>query len=139
MVVGRHLRHSHLGRVFAWTPTIEGEDAGEQWSSRTRRGTVRPGSRRFNCCMGRDAIQHANRVFRERHAQARRGHAYREGEEVLLSSEHLSLRGEHPKFLSGAPFCLGPSEEDVQPEASRRLVGGEDADEQGMEALSIKT
>ena len=41
----------------------------------------------------RDAIQHANRVFRERHAQARRGHAYREGEEVLLSSEHLSLRG----------------------------------------------
>jgi hypothetical protein len=86
--------------------------------------------------MGRDAIQHANRVFRERHAQARRGHAYREGEEVLLSSEHLSLRGEHPKFfpkfvgsfkiaaLRGVntvelsiPFYLGPSEEDVQPEA----------------------
>ncbi len=41
--------------------------------------------------------------------------------------------------VSGAPFCLGPSEEDVQPEARRRLVGGEDADEQGMEALSIKT
>ena len=99
----------------------------------------------------------------------------------MLSSEHLSLRGEHPKFfpkfvgpfkiaalrgvntvelsiprrsqfslivtvvngnrlrLYGAPFCLGPSEEDVQPEARRRLVGGEDADEQGMEALSIKT
>jgi len=54
MVVGRNLRHSHLGGVFAWTPTIEGEDAGEQWSSRTtRRGTVRPGSLRFNCCMGR--------------------------------------------------------------------------------------
>ena len=105
MVVGRHLRHSHLGGVFAWTPTIEGGDAGEQWSSRTRRGTVRPGSRRFNCCMGRDAIQHANRVFRERHAQARRGHAYREGGEVLLSSEHLSLRGEHPKFF---PKFVGP-------------------------------
>ena len=53
----------------------------------------------------RDAIQHANRVFRERHAQARRGHAYREGEEVLLSSEHLSLRGEHPKFF---PKFVGP-------------------------------
>ena len=106
MVVGRHLRHSHLGGVFAWTPTIEGEDAGEQWSSRTAcRGSVRPGSRRFNHCMGRDAIQHANRVFRERHAQARRGHAYREGGEVLLSSEHLSLRGEHPKFF---PKFVGP-------------------------------
>ena len=86
----------------------------------------------------------------------------------MLSSEHLSLRGEHPKFfpkfvgpfkiaalpvqpnrhggqreptasVSGAPFCLGPSEEDVQPEARRRLGGGEDADEQGMGALSIKT
>ena len=31
------------------------------------------------------------------------------------------------------------NEEDVQPEARRRLVGGEDADEQGMEVLSIKT
>jgi len=106
MVVGRHLRHSHLGGVFAWTQTIEGEDAGEQWSSRTtRRGTVRPGSRRFNCRMGRNAIQHVNRVFRERHAQARRGHAYRECEEVLLSSEHLLLRGEHPKFF---PKFVGP-------------------------------
>ena len=106
MVVGRHLRHSHLGGVFAWTPTIEGGDAGEQWSARTTcRGTVRPGSRRFNRCMGRDAIQHANRIFRERHAQARRGHAYREGGEVLLSSEHLSLRGEHPKFF---PKFVGP-------------------------------
>ena len=104
----------------------------------------------------------------------------------MLSSEHLSLRGEHPKFfpkfvgpfkiaalrgvntvelsiprrsqfslivtvvngnrlrLYGAPFCLGPSEEDVTGGAGcrptrRRLVGGEDADEQGMEALSIKT
>jgi hypothetical protein len=55
--------------------------------------------------MGRDAIQHANRVFRERHAQARRGHAYRECEEVLLSSEHLLLRGEHPKFF---PKFVGP-------------------------------
>ena len=99
----------------------------------------------------------------------------------MLSSEHLSLRGEHPKFfpkfvgpfkiaalrgvntvelsiprrsqfslivtvvngnrlrLYGAPFCLGPSEEDVQPEARRRMLGGEDADEQGAGALSIKT
>ena len=106
MVVGRHLRHSHLGGVFAWTPTIEDGDAGEQWSTRTTcRGTVRPSLRRFNRGMGRDAIQHANRVFRERHAQARRGHAYREGEEVLLSSEHLSLRGEHPKFF---PKFVGP-------------------------------
>jgi len=47
----------------------------------------------------RDAIQQANRLFRERHAQARRGHVYLQGEEVLLSSEHLSLRGEHPKFF----------------------------------------
>ena len=53
----------------------------------------------------RDSIQHVNRVFRERHAQARRGHAYREGEEVLLSSEHLSLRCEHPKFF---PKFVGP-------------------------------
>ena len=53
----------------------------------------------------RDAIQQANRLFRERHAQARRGHAYREGGEVLLSSEHLSLRGEHPKFF---PKFVGP-------------------------------
>ncbi|MFN9899987.1 MAG: hypothetical protein ACK55Z_14595, partial [bacterium] len=44
----------------------------------------------------RDAIQQANRLFRERHAQARRGHVYLQG---LLSSEHLSLRGEHPKFF----------------------------------------
>jgi putative transposase len=53
----------------------------------------------------RDAIQHANLVFQERHAQARRGHAYSEGEEVLLSSEHLLLRGEHPKFF---PKFVGP-------------------------------
>ena len=52
-----------------------------------------------------DAIQQANRLFRERHAQARRGHAYREGEEVLLSTEHLSLHGEHPKFF---PKFVGP-------------------------------
>ena len=55
--------------------------------------------------MGRDAIQHTTRIFRERHAQARRGHACREGGEVLLSSEHLSLRGEHPKFF---PKFVGP-------------------------------
>ena len=30
---------------------------------------------------------------------------YRQGEEVLLSSEHLSLRGEHPKFF---PKFVGP-------------------------------
>ncbi len=53
----------------------------------------------------RDAIQQANRLFRERHAQARRGHTYREGEEVLLSTEHLSPRGEHPKFF---PKFVGP-------------------------------
>jgi hypothetical protein len=53
----------------------------------------------------RDAIQQANRMFRERHAQARRGHVYVPGEEVLLSSEHLSLRGEHPKFF---PKFVGP-------------------------------
>ena len=53
----------------------------------------------------RDAIQQANRLFRERHAQARRGHVYVPGEEVLLSSEHLSLRGEHPKFF---PKFVGP-------------------------------
>ncbi len=47
----------------------------------------------------RDTIRQANSLFRERHAQARRGHTYREGEEVLLSTEHLSLRGEHPKFF----------------------------------------
>ena len=55
--------------------------------------------------MGRDAIQHANCVFRERHTQSRRGHAYRECEEVLLSSEHLLLHGEHPKFF---PKFVGP-------------------------------
>jgi transposase InsO family protein len=54
----------------------------------------------------RDAIQQANRLFRERHAQARRGHVYLPGEEVLLSSEHLSLRGEHPKFF---PKFVGPA------------------------------
>ena len=53
----------------------------------------------------RDAILEAQRRFREGHAQARRGHMYRQGEEVLLSSEHLSLRGEHPKFL---PKFVGP-------------------------------
>ena len=35
----------------------------------------------------------------------RRGHVYLPGEEVLLSSEHLSLRGEHPKFF---PKFVGP-------------------------------
>jgi hypothetical protein len=39
MVVGRHLCHSHLGGVSAWTPAIEGEDAGEQ-GLRTRAITV---------------------------------------------------------------------------------------------------
>ncbi len=39
MVVGRHLRHSHLGGVFAWTLSIEGEDAGEQ-GLRTRASKV---------------------------------------------------------------------------------------------------
>jgi hypothetical protein len=52
-----------------------------------------------------NAIQQANHLFRERHAQARRGHVYLPGEEVLLSSEHLSLRGEHPKFF---PKFVGP-------------------------------
>jgi hypothetical protein len=53
----------------------------------------------------RDAIQQANRLFRERNARARRGHAYEPGEKVLLSSEHLSLRGEHRKFF---PKFVGP-------------------------------
>jgi hypothetical protein len=53
----------------------------------------------------RNVIQQANRLFRERHAQARRGHVYLPGEEVLLSSQHLSLRGEHPKF---SPKFVGP-------------------------------
>jgi hypothetical protein len=53
----------------------------------------------------RDAIQQANRLFRERNAQARRGHVYQRGEAVLLSSEHLSLRGEHRKFF---PKFVGP-------------------------------
>ena len=39
----------------------------------------------------RDAIQQANCLFRERHAQFRRGHTCRQGEEVLLSTDHLSL------------------------------------------------
>jgi len=29
----------------------------------------------------------------------RRGHVYLPGEEMLLSSEHLFLRGEHPKYF----------------------------------------
>jgi transposase InsO family protein len=53
----------------------------------------------------RDAIQQANRLFRERNARARRGHAYEPGEKVLLSSEHLALRGEHRKFF---PKFVGP-------------------------------
>ncbi len=39
------------------------------------------------------------------HDRARRGHVYLPGEEVLLSSEHLSLRWEHPKFF---PKFVGP-------------------------------
>ena len=38
MVVGRHLRHSHLGGVFAWTPTVEGEDAGERYEDAGEQG-----------------------------------------------------------------------------------------------------
>jgi hypothetical protein len=53
----------------------------------------------------RDAIQQANRLFRERNAQARRGHVYQREEAVLLSSEHLSLRREHLKLF---PKCVGP-------------------------------
>jgi hypothetical protein len=54
----------------------------------------------------RDAIQQAKRLFRDRHAHvARRGHVYLPGEEMLLLSEHLSLRGEHPKFF---PKFVGP-------------------------------
>jgi hypothetical protein len=38
----------------------------------------------------------------------RRGHVYLPGEEVLPSSEHLSLRGEHPKFFPKfvSPFVI---------------------------------
>ena len=64
----------------------------------------------------RDAIQQANRLLRERHAQARRGHTYREGEEVLLSTEHLSMRGEHPKFFPkfAGPFTIATLEGSIR-------------------------
>jgi len=64
----------------------------------------------------RDAIQQANSLFRERHAQFRRGHTYREGEEVLLSTEHLSLRGEHPKFFPkfAGPFTIAALEGSIR-------------------------
>jgi hypothetical protein len=64
----------------------------------------------------RDAIQQANRLFRERHDQFRRGHTYREGEEVLLSMEHLSLCCEHPKFFPkfAGPFTIAALEGSIR-------------------------
>ena len=64
----------------------------------------------------RDAIQQANCLFRERHAQFRRGHTCREGEEVLLSTDHLSLRGEHPKFFPkfAGPFTIAAIEGSIR-------------------------
>ena len=64
----------------------------------------------------RDAIQQANRLFRERHDQFRRGHTYREGEEVLLSTEHLSLCCEHPKFFPkfAGPFTIAALEGSIR-------------------------
>ena len=52
-----------------------------------------------------DAIQQANSLFRERNVQSMRGHVYQQGESVLLSSEHMSFRGEHRKFF---PKFIGP-------------------------------
>ena len=42
----------------------------------------------------RDALQEASRRYRELHEKARRGHAYQVGDRVLLSTEHLALRGQ---------------------------------------------
>ena len=52
-----------------------------------------------------DALAYAGRKYRERHAQARRGHVYKVGDMVLLSTDHLSLRGESPKLF---PRYTGP-------------------------------
>ena len=52
-----------------------------------------------------DALAYAARKFRERHAQARRGHRYQAGDYVLLSTEHLALQGESPKLF---PRYIGP-------------------------------
>lgn len=55
-----------------------------------------------------DALQEASRKYRELHEKARRGHAYQVGDRVLLSTEHLALRGEtrktFPKFVG--PFTV---------------------------------
>jgi hypothetical protein len=71
MVVGRHLRHSHLGGVFAWTPAIEGEDAGEQGlktlaSKVWRRGRARHedvhSSEMTDACLGGGVSEAAIRI-----------------------------------------------------------------------------
>jgi hypothetical protein len=64
MVVGRHLRHSHLGGVYAWTPAIEGEDAGEQ-GLRMRASTVgrRGRSRHEDAQRVEDAVEHGRETW----------------------------------------------------------------------------
>jgi hypothetical protein len=52
-----------------------------------------------------DALQEAARRFRELHENARRGHSYKIGDRVLLSTKHLSLRGEARKT---SPKFVGP-------------------------------
>ena len=52
-----------------------------------------------------DALQEAARRFRELHENARRGHSYKIGDRVLLSTKHLSLRGEARKTF---PKFVGP-------------------------------
>ena len=41
-----------------------------------------------------DALQGASWKYQELHEKARRGHVYQVGDRVLLSTEHLALRGE---------------------------------------------
>ena len=53
----------------------------------------------------RDALQEASRRYRELHEKARRGHAYQVGDRVLLSTEHLALRGQTRKTF---PKFVGP-------------------------------
>ena len=51
----------------------------------------------------------------------RRGHVYLPGEEMLLSSEHLFLRGEHPKYFPSLSVHLSV-ELQVPPETRFGLI-----------------
>ena len=51
----------------------------------------------------------------------RRGHVYLPGEEMLLSSEHLSLRGKHPKYFPSLSVHLSV-ELQVPPETRFGLI-----------------